>query len=67
MSKVKLHYAGKTIDVTPESFGLKIAKAMKKIASSNVFFIVQQAYGEIDYSEVEQIFEAVINHKNKQP
>lgn len=58
--KVKLHYSDKTINVTAKSFGVKIAKAMTAIKSSHVYFIVQQAYGEIDWSEVEKIFEAVL-------
>jgi hypothetical protein len=40
---------------------------MKDIASSNVFFIMQQAYGEIDYSECEKIWEAVLNPEKQKP
>lgn len=70
--KVKLTYQNKTIDVDYESFAKKLSHAMKEIASSNVFFIMQQAYGEIDYSECEKIWEAILNHEslktiNKKP
>lgn len=47
-------------------FAKKVAKAMKEIASSNVFFIMQQAYGEdvmYDYGIVEKKFDEVINTK----
>lgn len=45
-------------------FAKKVAKAMKEIASSNVFFIMQQAYGENimnDYNVVVKKFDEVIN------
>lgn len=62
--KVKLRYHDE-IEVTAADFGKKIAKAMDDIGSSHVFFLVQQAYGEIDYSEVQQIFEAVLKEEVK--
>lgn len=61
--KVKLAYEDRSIDVTPESFAKKLAKAMKTIASSNVYFIMQQAYGEIDWKDCESIWEAVLKTK----
>lgn len=45
-------------------FASKIAKVMKDISSSHVYFILQQAYGEeLDWGEAEQILDRVINFK----
>ena len=41
------------------TFAGKIAKVMKDLSSSHVYFIVQQAYGEIDWNEVEEILKKV--------
>ena len=46
-------------------FATKVAKAMNEIKSSNVYFIMQQAYGEIDWSEVEGIFSMVAQYEIK--
>lgn len=49
-------------------FALKVAKAMKEVASSNVYFIMQQAFGEIDWNECEGIWEEILrNDKTTQP
>lgn len=45
---------------TISDFANKIAKAMKEISSSHVYFIIQQAFGEIDWGEAEKILENVI-------
>lgn len=50
---------------TAAEFGRKIGKVMMDIKSSHVFFIVQQAYGEISWEEVEEILEDVKNTKPK--
>jgi len=62
---VTLKYTRKTINVTPATFGAKLAKAMAEIQSSHVYFIMQQAYGEIDYLECEQIWKAVLTKTEK--
>ena len=55
----------KMINITPTNFAKKLAKAMKEIGSSHVFFIMQQAYGEIGYEECEKIWAAVLNEPEK--
>jgi hypothetical protein len=42
-------------------FAGKIAKAMKELSSSHVYFIIQQAYGPIDWSEAEEILQKIID------
>lgn len=46
-------------------FAVRVAKAMNEIKSSNVYFIMQQAYGEIDWSEVEGIFSIIAEYEIK--
>jgi hypothetical protein len=44
-----------------ELFAAHVARAMNDLASSNVFFIMQQAYHEdIEWEEVQAIFDRVI-------
>lgn len=63
MAKIKLKYCLKTINVTPDNFGKKIAKVMDDLKSSHIFFIIQQAYGEIDWTEAQQILDEVLKTK----
>ena len=35
--------------ITPASFGYEIAKAMNKLKSSHVYFVIKTAYGDIDW------------------
>jgi cystathionine beta-lyase family protein involved in aluminum resistance len=57
----------KQIDSPVYEFAIKVAKAMNEIKSSNVYFIMQQAYGEIDWSEVEGIFTSVLENTTTNP
>jgi hypothetical protein len=43
-----------------KDFAGKIARAMKDIASSHVYFIFQEAFGEMPYEEVTKILDNVI-------
>lgn len=70
LKKLKRQLAKKTREVEDlknllpaAEFGTKIAKAMKDISSSHVYFIVQQAYGDLDWKEVVEIFDNVLLHK----
>lgn len=56
--------------VTASSFGKKIARAMYRIKSSHVYFIIQQAYGPLPYgaedmswNEAEAILKRVLEEK----
>jgi len=48
--------------ITAKDFGLAVAKAMNKIGSSHVFFIIQQAFPDQDllWSDVQDMLDAVI-------
>jgi 3-methyladenine DNA glycosylase Tag len=40
-------------------FAFKVSRAMKEIGSSQIYFLMQQAYGDIDWDEVTQIWDKV--------
>jgi len=44
-----------------KEFSVRLASAMQEIGSSHCFFIMQQAFGEIDYSECESLYEMVLS------
>jgi len=57
----------RTKDVTAASFGKKIARAMLRLKSSHVYFIIQQAYGpppygaqDMSWEEAEEILRKVL-------
>lgn len=50
-------------EISREEFSQEIAKAMKKISSSNVFFIVQQAFGEVSWDDVDLLLQNMIKKK----
>jgi hypothetical protein len=50
--------------ITAKSFGKKIAKTMKDISSSHVYFIIQQAYGtDLDWNDAVDILNKVLKEK----
>jgi len=61
--KVKLAYQPpypKEIDVTPEDFAKRLATAIDDLKSSHCYFIMQQAYGEISWEEVQKILDIIL-------
>lgn len=48
-------------DLTSSEFATKVAKVMKDLSSSHVYFILQQAFGDdLDWSEAEYILDKFI-------
>ncbi len=54
-------------EITARDFGIRIAKAFKSVASSNVFYFMQQAYKdvggleELEWEDVVVLFDRIIN------
>lgn len=56
----------KSKDYSALEFAGKVSRAMKKLSSSHVYFVMQQAYGDIDWSEVERIFDQVMKETDSE-
>lgn len=53
-------------NITPTEFAAKVAKTMKKIGSSHVYFILQEALGwDLDWTEVEYLLDKVVKEAKK--
>ncbi len=48
---------------SPSQFGKKIAKVMDDFKSSHMYFVIQQAYGEISWEEAQEILNHVMGKK----
>ena len=46
-----------------EQFGKKIAKVMDDLKSSHIYFVIQQAYGDIAWEEAQEILDNVLKKK----
>lgn len=46
-------------------FGKKIAKVMDDLKSSHIFFVIQQAYGDIAWYEAQEILDKVLGRPRK--
>ncbi len=44
------------------TFALRIATAIDDLKSSHAYFIIQKAFGEIDWEEAQEILNTIINH-----
>lgn len=59
--------------MTPEEtryvkeFARKIAQTMDTLRSSSVFFIIQQAYGPMDWPEAQALLDTIIRHTEAKP
>lgn len=43
-----------------KQFGKKIAKVMDDLKSSHIYFVIQQAYGDISWEEAQDILDNVL-------
>lgn len=46
-----------------KQFGIKIANVMDDLKSSHIYFVIQQAYGDIAWDEAQEILDNVLNKK----
>ncbi len=44
------------------NFALRIAAAMDDLKSSHIFFVIQKAFGEIEWEEAEEILRGILTH-----
>ncbi len=53
----------KSKKITTKVFSKEIAKVMLDLKSSHVYFIIQQAFGDIGWEDAEDILQSVIKEK----
>lgn len=52
----------KQLKDSPTNFAKKIAKVMDDLKSSHVYFIIQEAYGDISWEEAQELLNHILKY-----